>query len=455
MTKRILSVLLALVLVLGLSTVALAEATIKINKAVDGQTYTAYKMFDITSAGTGDNAPVAYTVADGWNEFFTTGKGADYVTVDEAGNVTKKENANFDNLAQDALAYATSKGLTGSSADADASGVVTITVPTAGYYVVDSSVGALVMMDTNKGEMIIEEKNAPSDSDKVITNSNNTDTNNNVNIGDTVNYKVTISAKKGAATLKLVDTMDAGLTFGNAVTVTKDGTALNAGTDYELKTTGIDGTFEVVFTGILPLTADSTIVVEYSAVVNENAKIDQPNKNTASLKYGDNYEIESAPDTTETYSFDIDVFKYTGNADNKTGLADAEFQLKCGDKVLTFSATGSTYLYDAESTNTTLKSGSDGYFYVDGLKAGTYTLTETKAPAGYNMLTKPITIVIANDGTFTVDGTTATTAEVKNSAGTTLPSTGGIGTTMFYVIGGLLMAFAVVLLVAKKRTVNE
>ena len=119
---------------------------------------------------------------------------------------------------------------------------------------------------------------------------------------------------------------------------------------------------------------------------------------------------------------------------------------------------------------TTLETSGSGDILIEGLNEGTYYLEEIEAPAGYNKLTKPIEVKITatpdatgvsetveyrnqNDSTYTP--ATNAIGKVLNKAGTQLPSTGGIGTTLFYVIGGVLMAVAAVLLVTKKRMNNK
>ena len=105
---------------------------------------------------------------------------------------------------------------------------------------------------------------------------------------------------------------------------------------------------------------------------------------------------------------------------------------------------------------TTFESPADGGINIDGLAVGDYTLTETAAPQGYNMLDEPIEINIAKDGSVTtsIDSGAVSVITVVNQSGSELPSTGGIGTTIFYTIGGLLAVGAVVLLVTKKRMHN-
>lgn len=113
-------------------------------------------------------------------------------------------------------------------------------------------------------------------------------------------------------------------------------------------------------------------------------------------------------------------------------------------------------LYRVATTNDTTAVTTDatGKFTIEGLGAGTYYLTETTSPAGYNQLSKPITIVIAENGQITVDRIAVAEGEpvkVLNQTGNELPSTGGMGTTIFYVVGGVLVVGAGVLLVTRKR----
>ena len=140
-------------------------------------------------------------------------------------------------------------------------------------------------------------------------------------------------------------------------------------------------------------------------------------------------------------------------------LAGAEFQLTKTDGGKTHYATASgtegnykiTGWTETAGDATKFVSPASGNIAVDGLKDGTYQLTETKAPAGYNLLADPIVVVIASDGKVTVGGQEANQIKVENMSGNELPSTGGIGTTIFYTMGGLLAVGAAVLLVTKKR----
>lgn len=186
-------------------------------------------------------------------------------------------------------------------------------------------------------------------------------------------------------------------------------------------------------------------------------------KNKAWLTYGDN-NTESNKPVTETYTYGIPVFKYTMKNKTQTGLAGAKFSLYTDNNgvvgsIINFKNNGSEYRYteDTEGITTTLQSPTDGNFNIKGLKAGTYWLEEIEAPKGYNKLAEPIKIIIEQsaDGTQimkNVKDESITKVEVENKSGSILPSTGGMGTTIFYIAGAFLVLISGVVLIAKKRT---
>ena len=384
---------------------------------------------------------------------------------------------------------------------------------TAGYYLVDSSAGVLCGMDTAQkvGESVvvtIEEKNVLPTVDKDVKEGENWQDNNDANIGDVVEFRAVIMGTHGAEKYVLHDKMDAALTWitkeneadttNTAVNVVihdshKDGkdwtdtpTTLVEGTDYTVQVGAEEApntcTFEVVFEKAFLdkyfAKADSTardIVVTYKARLNDNAVVDTDIPNTATLAYGDNNTTEPSTTNTRTYDFGIQKDGVNTNTNEKTEkIGDAHFTLYKTetetDGVKTYSdrvafnkqADSVTYRVDttltADDTNTDLVTVAGKNLRLEGLDAGTYYLMETKAPAGYNLMDEVITVTIDNTGkvTFTT-GTGSTQAAdsdvitIENRTGSQLPSTGGIGTTIFYVVGGILMAAAVVLLVAKKK----
>lgn len=216
------------------------------------------------------------------------------------------------------------------------------------------------------------------------------------------------------------------------------------------------------------------IQIEYSAILNENAVIaGEGNKNETWLKYGENNNLETTHPTTTTKTFEMNVFKFykdKKNSDKETGLANAVFTLsknQNGSDSINLIDQGSndqgSNVYRVAKkgevgTVTTITSPKSGKFTIQGLGAGTYFLTETKQPDGYNKLAKPVKVEIKDNGEIFVDDSkTANIGDVKveNKTGTVLPSTGGAGTTMIYLIGGALVLGSGVVLATKRRVKNK
>lgn len=468
------------------------KGTITINNAIPGQTYKIYKILELESYNP-TTKNYAYKVTAEWKSF-VDGDGSTYLTkVDGTDYVnwvgdSSNNGEHVKTFAEKAIAYAkdvnnninplqTNENVT--------SNTVTFNNLPLGYYLVDSSVGTLCSLDTTNTDATIREKNGVPSVDKKVssTETGNYDTSNTASIGDTVYFKTTITAQPGAQNYVLHDKMTEGLTFDqNSVKVSLHKNAQNTDrdlsktTDYSVETTNLESTdpkctFHVNFipTFCDSLEANDIITVTYSATLsatlNENAVIGNVDKNTNEtwLKYGDSQSTQ--PKTTTTKTFEMNVFKYTENKTDKTkkdGLPGAVFTLskksdgtepiKLIDKssnVYRVAKTGDT------GTVTEITTPNDGKFKIQGLGAGTYYLTETKQPAGYNKLKNPVTVVIDNDGNVKVDDANADPVEVENKSGTVLPSTGGAGTTMIYLIGGALVLGSGVVLATKRRVKNK
>lgn len=298
---------------------------------------------------------------------------------------------------------------------------------------------------------------------------------NDADIGQTVNFKSTITAQAGAENYVFHDTMSEGLTYIGVTGVTLNGTTVDA-SNYTVVTQNLtDGcTFEVHFTQAFcdTLKNNDKIVISYAATLNENAKVGiEGNPNSSKLSYGDSSTTDknvTPSSETKTYTWDMEVLKYA-NGDESKVLKDAQFVLlnSSKDKVATV-VNGKFASWEdvpeaAEDgtiswpTNTVLTTGEDGKIVIKGLDADTYYLREVKAPDGYNKLAADVEVRISGatkgeDGQLTY---TTVVAKVNNQSGTELPSTGGIGTTIFYVIGAALVIGAIVILVAKKRAGAE
>lgn len=482
--KKITAMMLSIMMVLGMcSVVGAADGTaqkgkITIDTAISGQKYTIYKMLDLESYepkqdGEGNEIGLySYKPANSeWKNFFETGDGKDYVKINANGYVEWKDGVEASKaaeLAQKALEYAKKTSAISNAGEATAAGTTVIFDNLDfGYYLVDSSAGALCSLDTTNPDATIEEKNeVPSVEKKIIDNEKGEVDFNSANIGDTVTYKITINVKPGAENYILHDQMNSHLEFHKIVQIYDDDTTPNnsmTNSDYKyVENPGDDCTFHIELTkDYLTRKADlinkkvvTTITFIYSATVADSAIVNQPMLNTAWLTYGDNK--ESNKPETKTYTFGIPVFKHTGTGNDKQALAGAEFKLYTDvdcTKALTFTKNNADkYRYDAASTNATLTSLNDGRINIEGIKEGTYYLKETKAPEGYNLLKEVKQIVIGEDGKITMDGNVVTQVDVQNVSGSLLPSTGGMGTTIFYIAGALLVLISGVVLIAKKRT---
>lgn len=469
--KRVTSSLLALVLLLALAGTAVAEdkGSITIDNAIVGKTYTIYRIFNLNSHNT-DYSAINYTVSEKWTAFFAEGApGRAYVDIDKTyGYVVWKTGASPANFAAAAIEYAADKGIAHDGQAVAASSIVKFDDLALGYYLVQSDLGALCSLDTTMPNVTIKEKNSESTVDKQVQEDSTGDygDHNDADIGQTVNFRTTIYVVDGEPkNYVLHDTMSAGLTFDPAsVAVTIGQQKLAKDTDYTLVTSGLtDGcTFEVQFKdGVLK--PNDVVEVAYSAEVNEYAVIGGTgNDNKTHLTYSDTPK-STGERLTKTYVWQFDVFKYAMRDGKEIPLAGAQFVLYKtvnDEKFYAQAANGKiTGWTDDQKYATVFETPDDGKFVIAGLDADTYYLEETKTPDGYNRLKEPVNVVITANiasgktvtATITYNETATGTVRIENQTGVELPSTGGIGTTVFYVIGGLLMGVAVVLLVTRKK----
>ena len=475
LSRKILSLVLALVMVMGLAATAFAEeggetttkGSITIENALSGETYHAYQILYLESYNAEKNI-YAYKANPAWEEWLKEKPQRAYVSVDPQGYVTWVKDADPADFAKAAKGQLSNK-TPGGSVTATENGSATISDLELGYYLVDSTVGALCELNTTKPDVEITDKNtAPNikkevqeDSDEKWGDVNDAD------IGQDVNFKSTVSAKPGARKYVVHDKMDAALKFDGVTSITAGDTTLTEGTDYTVVTTGLtdDCTFHIAFTEtyLNSITADTDIVINYTAKLTSDAVAGTGYVNETWLDYGDNQHTER--DTTTTYTWKLPIYKYHKAGETKKPLAGAEFILYKGSEesnrdyaqVTNGKLTGWTKV---KTDAARLVSGDDGMIAVEGLDADTYYLEETKAPGGYNRLAGPVKVVISHDvstdgasmtHTLKQDTTNVEKVEIENQSGTELPSTGGIGTTIFYVLGSILVIGAVVLLITKKR----
>ena len=482
-TKKLFSLALAFIMAMALMTPAFATqegtltgGSITINDAVPGQVYKAYQILYLESYNADSNA-YAYKANSAWSAFINSDaiKGV-YVNVDAQGYVTWVENAKAEEFAK--LAQVEAAKMTADATATAESTTVTFSNLTLGYYLVDTTLGTLCSLDTTNPDVVMQEKNEVPTNVKTVEEDSTGiyGEKNDADIGQTVNFKSTITAQAGAENYVFHDKMSAGLTYTGVTGITLNGTTVDA-SNYTVVTKDTtpavsdNCTFEVRFTQTFcdTLKANDQIVISYTATLNENAVIaGEGNSNTSKLSYGDSSNTKYTPDSqTKTYTWDMDILKYANGDENKV-LADAQFVLlnSAKTKVATIVGGKLTGWVDVPAAgqdgsiawpaNTVLTTNASGKIEIDGLDADTYYLREVKAPNGYNKLANDIEVVIT--GATTEGGAltyTTVVAKVNNQSGAELPSTGGMGTTIFYVLGGVLMAGAAILLVTKKKMSNE
>ena len=272
-TKKLASLLLALALAFALAVPAFAEGetgSITINDAVVGQTYTIYQILDLESYNASANA-YAYKATTAWSTFINSDaiKGT-YVEVDAQGYVTWKDGADAAAFAKAAQKYAKDNSIANQGSVTATTTTVSFTGLDLGYYLVDTTLGTLCSLDTTNPNVVMEEKNEVPVNVKTVEedSTGNYGEKNDADIGQTVNFKSTITAQAGAENYVFHDTMSAGLTYTGVTGITLNGTAVDA-SNYTVVTEGLnDGcTFEVRFTQAFcdTLKANDQIVISYTA----------------------------------------------------------------------------------------------------------------------------------------------------------------------------------------------
>lgn len=532
--KKVFAAAAAIATVFGLAatTVATANAadgaTLTVSTAdakFVGKTVNAYKMFSATVGGEGANKAVSYTLTDTWKPFFmdSTASGLNGAT---DANVNDKANEYVSELAGDNLvAFATKasnwaqtqaknitadKTATVSAGATNGNYTATFTGLDYGYYVVavpgatlantSGQYATLVSVDSTNVNANIK-GSLPTVDKKVQVNGNGADTA-DAKIGDTLTFTLTSTIPDMSAydtyTFNFKDTLSKGLTYGDITSVTVEGVdaPLVKDTDYTVTTTPAAAGNTLLTVGMTDFknkqqtNAGKKITVTYTATLNENAVVGGAgNVNSATIQYSNDPSStgtgESEPDKVRVFTYGFTVDKYTGDNynDAATRLAGAEFTLapKNGTamsfvQVDAGSATANAVYRVAKAgetagTTTTITTPANGKVVFQGLKNGEYTLTETKAPAGYNKLASAIGVKVngSNDGTDTTNATVNITYNndnndttydqtasngvipVQNKSGAILPGTGGMGTIAFTVIGVLVIALGVAWTLKRKN----
>ena len=467
--KSKIGLLLTIVMLLSIAVPVFAvpqTGDLTINGTTAGKVYDLYKVFDLTHSG--DN--YSYTVTDEFANFFADEKYGDN-PVAYVENL--KDNADgLANLAKDLLEWAIDNA-TSVETVTGAEGTTTVKGLDYGYYLMNPNGGSnptsdwatmfsLGTVSGNESDTTITVKAEYPTIDKAIVEDGQDVDTNEASIGDDVNYKITTKVPDTTGYKKYVfnvhDRLSKGLTFNNDVKIMIGEELLVEGEDYNLtSSTDDDGetTFTIEFLNVIGWTYDvgEEIVITYSAKLNEGAEIGMdPNTNTVYLEYStdpkdkNGGEPEKTPEEeTKTYTTGLEIYKKDSEGNVLTG---AGFGIKRAGE--------DEYLYDAMVDE-------DGHWSYDGLGAGDYVLVETTVPDGYNKM-EDIEFTITFDPETKTFTTTFPGAEIVsniitttilNESGATLPGTGGIGTTIFYSLGTVLVLGAGILLIAKRRMASQ
>ena len=443
-------------LVLSVVNVSAAEkGTITINKAIVNESYNIYKVLDLETYDKVNNHYI-YRAASGWETFLDGA--TDYLEArNENGDkyyvwkdgVDKSRAKEF---AEKAYKYAKDNNITPTMTKKATSTSVVFDNLDLGYYLVDSSVGALLHLTTTNPTATVNEKNTlnPNVDKNVLENSTGVyGKENDDMIGSTINYKSTITTGAGYGSYVLYDKMDKGLTFNVNSVVVKIGDDVVEANNYVVKTNVTDYTFVIEFNDefILKQPKNTNIDVYYTATLNKDAIIEgDGNKNETFLKYGNNITTDKKKTITYTYAFEI-------IKTNKEGveLTGAEFILldKLGNEIKVILKDEETKTYRIATGNEIGVNIKAGKATIEGLDKDSYKLKEVVSPEGYNKLTSPVE--------FSVNGKTndtiieRTRVNVINYTGSELPETGGIGTKLFITSGLSLVLICGLVLVTKLR----
>lgn len=500
-SKKLLTLALTLIMALALAIPSMAAITpqgygsITVTNATKDETYAGYKIFDLTYTTT-DSGEIyqSYLIATD-NQFYNEVLEAnDLFTLTATSDSSIFTVAPVEGKDNDIITWLNAlipeentytPNLTAKTAT-DAT-VVWENVPF-GYYLITSSLGAAVTVNQNTPNVQIIDKNQQPGGN--FTKSVGTDDVMEIGVPFTFTLTFTATNYDGETEIEqytVTDTFPDGMNLVGTednVTVT-----VNDGTEHESTYTATldsDRTFTVNIPwqqdGDFLYDSPATVTVTYQAVLNENAAIEGDGEaNQATLTWTGNPEGSEETTTETVYTYALAIKKVNKDAE---GLSGATFTLKDSDgntvsvsevSISENDTSANIYVVDPDGT-AEIVSPKSGVIVIKGVDNAKYTLTETAAPLGYNLLKDPVEVTPVATGTSTTNTTIyldengtvtdvdsavttvtitadipATAIAVLNSTGTELPETGGIGTTLFYVVGGALVLGAAVLLITKKR----
>lgn len=485
-TKKVISILLTLLMVVGMmSTFAFAEtakATITIDNAVSGTTYKAYKIMDATFVANSDPVKGSYTI-NGNNQFYNAVKAKTdlfTLTANTQGsyNVTPKTGITAQELSDWLKSIIDVEGSTYTADDTAVAttGTVNLSVAKDGFYYVSTGIGT-VCTTFNTTTTTIHDKNTttPSGGEKTVDNGKSTTS---AQVGDVVpfelkvtatNYRVENGTSNKVDKYTIKDTMTGSMVLNALPIVTYTNFSNDAVTPAPVFKTL---TGEII-TSVSPADAIKGFIVEIDWSNVKDGKTHEINVNYGALITGADTTITNkaefkSDNTVIKKTPDIPVYVYYFNLKkvdkDKNPLIGAKFKLyteATNGTAIKFNVTGDkdngfTYTVDANGTTDEIDMTEVSNVKIIGLKNTTadfkYYLEETVAPEGYNKLAERRTVEISHfaDGKA-IAQTAAQDVSIENLTGTALPETGGIGTTIFYLIGAILVIGAGVVFVTRRR----
>lgn len=454
--KKLICMLFMIVLSITNVNAANEKGTITINKAIVNEEYNIYKVLDLETYDKVKNHYI-YRAASGWETFLdgatdyleAKSENGDkyYVWKDGVDNKSRAKE-----FAEKAYKYAKDNNIKTPFTKKATSTSVVFDDLDLGYYLVNSSVGALLHLTTTNPSAIVNEKNTlnPNVDKNVKENSTGKyGKENDDMIGSTISYKTTITTGAGYGNYVLYDVMDKGLTFNANSVEVKIGDDVVDDKNYEVKTNVTDYTFVIEFNDefILKQPKNTNIDVYYTATLNKDATVEgDGNINKTFLQYGNDIKTDEKKTVTYTYAFEIiktnkEGVKLTGAEFKLLGKDDKEIKviLKDKDKNIYSIATGNEIGVNIKAGKAT----------IEGLDKDSYKLEEVVSPEGYNKLTRPVEFSV--NGKTNVTIIERTLVNVINYTGSELPETGGIGTKLFITSGLSLVLICGLVLVTKLR----
>lgn len=488
-TKKLLSLVLVLVLALALAVPGFAAETtsIEISNGNAGASYAAYKILNLTASQTGETSNYNYTVNPMYrNALIAVLKEGDETTLTDAQILARI--AKIGDQSTEANQFANDLYLQVKTLDPDATAIGTNTFDASdGYWLIvetstpgDGAIASKVILNTagladENGKITIQSKKDTIDIAKTVND-------NSVDVGDDVQFTITSTVPDLTNytdyTFIIHDTMTAGLSFKQVDSVKINGSDVDYTTPDDIDD-DCDLHIQISYAVLKAAVAGQPIEIKYTATVGADAFENNSQTNDAYLEYSQNPYTTEKGNTThkevEVYTCKIQVNKYT-DSDGNGRYDETDLKLAGAEFALYKIVDGKKYYYglNAEETDVTwteLATENDNYEYIStnfktyttgedgvvafkGLAEGTYYLDEIKAPEDYNLPTSDTMVEVDKTASGDGDNVTysyATVQPILNNRGTQLPSTGGMGTTIFYTLGGVLVVGAAILLVTKKR----